>query len=64
MAKLTESHVEEATLEWLREQGWQVTYGIVASPDGAAPERGSNADVILPLRLVAAVERLNPGISS
>jgi type I restriction enzyme R subunit len=62
MAKLTESHVEEATLEWLREQGWQVTYGIVASPDGAAPERGSNADVILPLRLAAAVERLNPGI--
>lgn len=62
MAKLTESHVEEATLEWLREQGWQVAYGITASPDGTAPERGSNADVVLPLRLAAAVDRLNPGI--
>lgn len=62
MAKFTESVVEEAALAWLAELGWQVAYGIEASPDGVAPERPSNADVILPARLAAAVDRLNPDI--
>jgi type I restriction enzyme R subunit len=62
MAKLTESVVEEATLAWLAHHGWQVTFGINASPDGSAPERASNSDVILTARLSAAVDRLNPGI--
>ncbi|WP_174292093.1 type I restriction endonuclease, partial [Sphingomonas bacterium] len=62
MAKLTESTVEEAALAWLAEQGWQVAYGIDASPDGKAPERAAYADVILPARLTAAVDRLNPAI--
>ncbi len=62
MAKLTESVVEEATLAWLAEQGWQVAYGVNASPDGSAPERASNGDVILPVRLAAAVDRLNLAI--
>ena len=62
MAKLTESVVEEAALAWLAEQGWQVAYGIDASPDGKAPERAANSDVILPARLTAAVDRLNPAI--
>ncbi|WP_375380933.1 hypothetical protein [uncultured Sphingomonas sp.] len=42
MAKLTESVVEEAALAWLAEQGWQVAYGIDASPDGKTPERAAN----------------------
>ena len=62
MVKLTESVVEEAALVWLGEQGWQVAYGIDASPDGKAPERTANSDVILPARLAAAVDRLNPAI--
>ncbi len=62
MAKLTESVVEEASLAWLAEQGWQVAYGIDASPDGKAPERAANSDVILPARPTAAVDRLNPQI--
>ncbi|GAA3693070.1 type I restriction endonuclease subunit R [Sphingomonas cynarae] len=62
MAKLTESIVEEAALAWLAEHGWQVAYGIDASPDGKAPERGTNSDVILPARLAAAIDRLNPHI--
>lgn len=62
MAKLTESVVEEAALAWLAEQGWQVAYGINASPDGKAPERAANSDVILAARLTAAVDRLNPHI--
>ena len=62
MTKFTESHVEEAALEWLGDAGWTVAYGADASPDGSAPERGANSDVILHARLVAAVDRLNPAI--
>lgn len=62
MAKLTEGHVEEAALDWLAGQGWHVAYGVDASPDGKAPERTSNSDVILAARLAAAVDRLNPHI--
>ena len=62
MAKLTESVVEDAALAWLAQQGWQVAYGIDASPDGKAPERAANTDVILTARLTAAVDRLNPHI--
>ena len=62
MAKLTESVVEAATLAWLAEHGWQVAYGVDASPDGSAPERASNGDVVLAARLAAAVDRLNPAI--
>jgi len=62
MAKLTESTVEEAALAWLAEQGWQIAYGVDASPDGKAPERAAYGDVILPARLAAAVDRLNPSI--
>ena len=62
MAKFTESVVEEAALAWLEQQGWQVAYGIDASPDGKAPERAAYADVILPARLAAAIDRLNPAI--
>lgn len=62
MGKMTESVVEEAALAWLAEQGWRVAYGVDASPDGRAPERPSNGDAILPKRLAAAVDRLNPHI--
>lgn len=62
MTKFTESHVEEAALEWLSGHGWAVAYGLNASPDGDAPERGANSDVILEARFLAAVERLNPAI--
>lgn len=59
MGKFTESHVEEAALEWLNELGWKVVYGVNASPDGIEPERASNSDVILRGRLQAAIARLN-----
>lgn len=62
MAKLTESVVEEAALAWLSHHGWEVAFGVNASPDGTAPERASNGDVILAARLAAAVDRLNPAI--
>ena len=62
MSKLTESVVEEATIAWLTHHGWQMSFGIDASPDGSAPERTSNSDVILVRRLSSAIDRLNPQI--
>ena len=60
MTGLTESHVEQATLEWLEALGWQVVHGVDAAPDGSAAVRPAYADVILADRLRAAIARLNP----
>src|SRR5690554_5287929 len=62
MAKLAESHVEEAALEWLGELGWQVAYGVEVTPDGDAPIRAAYSDVILIDRLREAIARLNPNV--
>jgi len=61
--KFAESHVEEAALEWLAEIGYATANGFVIGPDGIAPERESYGDVLLPARLHAAIERLNPSLS-
>lgn len=63
MARIAESHVEEATLEWLSGLGFAVMHGPDISPDGPAPERTSYDDVILFDRFRAALERLNPHLS-
>ena len=60
MAGFTESHVEEAALEWLAGLGYAVLYGPDISPDGSMPERGSYDQVLLTVRLREALARLNP----
>ena len=60
MAGFTESHVEEAALEWLAGLGYAVLYGPDISPDGSRPERGSYDQVLLTERLREALARLNP----
>jgi type I restriction enzyme, R subunit len=60
MTKLAESHVEAATLAWLAELGYSTAHGPDLSPDGAAAERASYADVVLVGRLRAALARINP----
>ena len=59
-----ESHVEEAALEWLAEIGWATANGFLIGPDGPETERDNYGDVVLTGRLAAAIERLNPGLSS
>ena len=60
MAALSESHVEEAALEWLTGLGYAVLHGPDICPDGPTPERGSYDQVLLTGRLRAALGRLNP----
>ena len=57
---ITESAVEEATLAWLVELGYDVAYGPDAEPEKLAAERDDFSEVVLTRRLQAALERHNP----
>jgi type I restriction enzyme R subunit len=59
---ITESVVEEATLDWFKGLGYQYLPGPDIACDGPRPETASYADVILPGRLWAALHALNPYI--
>lgn len=62
MSKFTESHIEDAALEWLRGLGYATLSGPDIAPDSAALERTSYGDVTLSARLGAAIDRLNPAL--
>jgi type I restriction enzyme R subunit len=64
MSAFTESHVEEAALEWLGDLGYDILGGPEIAPDGPFPERVSYGDVILFGRFRTALERLNPHLSA
>ncbi len=57
---ISESHVEDATLEWLSGLGYAVLHGPDFAPDGSSPERVSYSQVLLTKRFREALERLNP----
>ena len=59
---LNESHIEEATLEWLSELGYGIGHGPDMAPGESASERDSFSDVVLKGRLREAIHRLNPAI--
>jgi len=59
---LNESHIEEATLEWLSELGYAIGHGPDMAPGEDASERDSFSDVVLKGRLREAINRLNPAI--
>jgi type I restriction enzyme R subunit len=59
---LNESHIEEATLEWLAELGYVLGHGPDMAPGEPDAERDSFSDVILKGRLREAIHRLNPAI--
>jgi len=59
---LNESHIEEATLEWLGELGYGIGHDPEMAPGEAASERDSFSDVVLKGRLREAIHRLNPAI--
>ena len=55
-----ESHLEEATLEWFEELGYEIIFGPDIAPEGEYPEREDYGDVILAERLKEALTRINP----
>ena len=62
MTKLTESDIEQMTIEILQDRGYEYLYGPDIAPDGTTPLRSSLDEVVLRERLEAAVRRLNPSL--
>jgi type I restriction enzyme R subunit len=56
--------LEEATLEWFEELGYETIFGPDIAPDGEYPEREDYSDVILGDRLRQALSLINPGLPS
>lgn len=64
MYQFHEDDLEQATLEWLGNLGYEITDGPTIAVDGESPERDSYADVVLNGRLEAALMRINPHAST
>ncbi len=62
MKRITENRIEEFAIELLEKAGFQYLFGPDIAPEGDHPQRDSFEDVLLPDRLRAAVDRLNPDI--
>jgi type I restriction enzyme R subunit len=61
-SSLTESVVEDATLDWFAELGYTVAHGPDLAPGEGASERATYGDVVLVDRLRAALARINPHV--
>lgn len=62
MDNFTEGAIEQTTLAWFANLGYDIAYGPDIAFDGAAPERDAEAnyaDVVLIGRLRSALERIN-----
>ena len=57
---MTEDQLEQEALGWLQSVGYATANGLDIAPDGAAPERTNDQQVLLVDRLRAALARLNP----
>ena len=62
MTKLTESDIEQMTIEILQSRGYEYLYGPDIAPDGQSPMRTSLGEVVLREKLETAVRRLNPSL--
>jgi type I restriction enzyme, R subunit len=61
---LIESHLEEASLEWLDALRYSVVFGPTIAPGELLQERETFSEVVLQLRLWQAIERLNPELTA
>ena len=59
---LNEGTVEDITLGWFRELGYDIAHGPTLAPGEPGAERETYSDVLLAERLRVAIERLNPSI--
>ncbi|MBF0543056.1 MAG: type I restriction endonuclease subunit R [Candidatus Riflebacteria bacterium] len=60
--RITESAIEEFSIELLEKQGYQYIYGPDIAPDSETPARQSFEDVLLLEKMKTAVARINPTI--
>src|ERR1039458_9375551 len=60
----SESVVEQAALAWFEADGYAVEYGAEIAPGDVEAERDDYREVVLSLRLRAALARLNPELSA
>ena len=60
MTKLTESDIEQMTIELLEGKGYEYLYGPDITLEGEKPMRSSLEEVVLRGKLEDAVRRLNP----
>ncbi len=61
---LTEEDLENISIEWFKEIGYQFAHGPDIAPDSKSPERDDFRKVILEDRLRSALKRNNPGVPS
>jgi len=59
---LDEAKVEEATVDYFRELGYEYAFGPDIAPDGCRPERADYGQVVLIGRLRDALVRINPDV--
>lgn len=64
MTAINEDTLEQASSVWFEEIGYTHLYGPHIAVDGEIPERKDYHEVILKGRLISAIERINPNISS
>ncbi|MCR5444721.1 MAG: type I restriction endonuclease subunit R [Bacteroidales bacterium] len=62
MTKLTESDIEQMSIEILQSRGYEYLYGPDIAPDGQSPMRTTLSEVVLREKLETAVRRLNPSL--
>jgi type I restriction enzyme R subunit len=59
---INEDQVEQITLDWFRELGYDYLCGYDIAPDSDDPQRDDYEEVILPSRLYTALTKLNPSL--
>lgn len=62
MTKLSENAIETLAIQLLQEAGYDYMNGGIIAMEGERPERLSFEDVVLPVRLKAAVTKIKPRI--
>ncbi|MDA3877634.1 MAG: type I restriction endonuclease subunit R [Halothiobacillus sp.] len=59
---ISEDQLEQLALGWFRDQDYDVINGAEIAPDGVSPARADYSQVILRVRLVSALQAINPSI--
>lgn len=59
---ITEDQLEQLCLNWFQEIGYNYVFGYDIAPDAVTPERADYRQIILPARLLVALQKINPHI--